>query len=90
MPVTVLATKLHIPPLRRKFVPRPRLFAQLDNGTQRKLTLISAPAGFGKSTLVAEWLAQRHALAAWFSLDEEDNDPLQFWTYIIASLKTLS
>jgi LuxR family maltose regulon positive regulatory protein len=87
VPVTVLTTKLHIPPVRREFVPRPRLFARLDDGTQQKLTLISAPAGFGKSTLVAEWLAQRLSHAAWVSLDEGENDPGQFWTYIIAALQ---
>jgi LuxR family maltose regulon positive regulatory protein len=90
MPITVLTTKLHIPPMRREFVPRPRLFVRLDDGTQRKLTLISAPAGFGKSTLVAEWLAQRPARAAWLSLEEDDNDPLQFWTYVIAAFQQIN
>jgi LuxR family maltose regulon positive regulatory protein len=90
MPITVLTTKLHVPPMRREFVPRPRLFARLDDGTQQKLTLISAPAGFGESTLVAEWLAHRPAGAAWLSLEEGDNDPLQFWTYVIAAFQQIN
>ena len=90
MPATILTTKLHVPAIRREFVPRPRLLAQLDAGTQRKLTLISAPAGFGKSTLVAEWLANGFSHVAWVSLDDGDNEARQFWMYVIAAFQQLN
>jgi LuxR family maltose regulon positive regulatory protein len=72
-------------------VPRPRLSEHLDRGAQSKLTLISAPAGFGKTTLLADWLAAAPAeqgSMAWLSLDAGDNDPSSFWTYVIAALQT--
>jgi LuxR family maltose regulon positive regulatory protein len=77
-------------------VPRPRLSERLDRGTASKLTLVSAPAGFGKTTLVTEWLAAGPAApaderaAAWLSLDRADNDPASFWTYVIAALRTVA
>jgi LuxR family maltose regulon positive regulatory protein len=80
----------------RGLVPRPRLSQRLDRGTTSKLMLISAPAGFGKTTLLTEWLAARPAgpaderLAAWLSLDRADNDPASFWTYVIAALQTVA
>ena len=93
---TILRTKLFIPPLRPNLVPRPRLIERLNQGLQlgRKLTLVSAPAGFGKTTLVSEWIAgceQIPACAgtAWLSLDEGDNDPTRFLAYLIAALQTL-
>ena len=70
----LLTTKLYIPQLSVNLVSRSRLYERLDEGLTRKLTLISAPAGFGKSTLVAEWLSERNHPAAWFSLDEGDNE----------------
>jgi LuxR family transcriptional regulator, maltose regulon positive regulatory protein len=110
MPTSILATKLFIPPPRPKSVLRPRLSARLDaglcqgQGFGRKLTLISAPAGFGKTTVVSEWLTERQrdeggkmkdeanlhpSKVAWLSLDEGDNDPARFLTYLIAALQTV-
>ncbi len=88
----LLTTKLYLPPARPTLVPRPRLKARLAQGLTRPLTLISAPAGFGKTTLVSEWCASeagRDFLLAWFSLDGDDNDPTRFLTYLIAALATL-
>lgn len=89
MPVStpILTTKLYIPPTRPDLVPRPRLIERLNDGLHRKLTLISAPAGFGKTTLVSDWLRQIDLPAAWLSLDEGDNDPTRFLTYFIAALR---
>ena len=89
MPDALLTTKLHIPQAALEFVPRPHLTARLNEGLRRKLTLVSAPAGFGKSTLVADWLAQSGLAAAWLSLDEGDNDPARFWAYVIAAVQTI-
>ncbi len=85
----ILATKLYTPPLRPKVISRPRLIERLNEGLHRKLTLISAPAGFGKTTLVSEWLAGCKQPAAWLSLDAADNDPARFLTYLVAALQTL-
>ena len=92
MSTPILATKLYIPPPRPKVVLRPRLIEQLNNGlaSGRKLTLISAPAGFGKTTLVSEWVAGCERPVAWLSLDEGDNDPTRFLTYLIAALQTIA
>ncbi len=76
----------------RSGTPRARLIERLDQGTERKLTLVSAPAGFGKSTVLAEWLAATPATerpAAWVSLDQSDNDPALFWAYFITALQTV-
>jgi LuxR family maltose regulon positive regulatory protein len=89
MATPILATKLYIPPPQPIVVTRPRLFQQLDEGLQRKLTLISAPAGFGKTTLISEWVAGREQPIAWLSLDEGDNDPVRFLTYLVAALQAL-
>ena len=87
----LLATKLNIPPPRPNLVPRPRLIERLDEGLcpGHRLTLISAPAGFGKTTLVTDWLHGVDWPSAWVSLDEADNDPVRFWTYVIAALQTM-
>ncbi|HEX6551158.1 MAG TPA: hypothetical protein VF026_00225, partial [Ktedonobacteraceae bacterium] len=88
----LLATKLHIPSLNHSLVPRPRLVERLNQGMGRKLTLISAPAGFGKTTLLCEWIqasAGREMPVAWISLDEGDNDPVRFGTYVCAALEQL-
>jgi LuxR family maltose regulon positive regulatory protein len=85
----LLTTKLYIPPLRSDFVPRPHLYHCLNQGSNRKLTLVSASAGFGKSTLVSGWLAESGLQAAWLSLDQGDNDPVRFWTYLIAAIQTI-
>jgi LuxR family maltose regulon positive regulatory protein len=84
----VLTTKLHIPRRRRRVVARPRLDERLGRSGDAALTLISAPAGFGKTTLVTEWLATTGGRSAWLSLDERDNDPVVFWTYVVAALRT--
>jgi LuxR family maltose regulon positive regulatory protein len=90
MPTFLLTTKFFIPPTRPELVPRPRLIEQLNEGLHRKLTLISAPAGFGKTTLVTEWLHNVRLDAkykiAWLSLDEGDNDYVRFLSYFIAAL----
>src|SRR5215467_13893909 len=86
----LLATKLYLPPLRRKVVSRSRLFERLDAGLYGKLTLISAPAGFGKTTLLSAWLARCERQAAWLSLDAGDNDPARFLTYLVAAVQTIS
>jgi LuxR family transcriptional regulator, maltose regulon positive regulatory protein len=86
----LLSTKLFIPPVRKNLVPRPRLVERLNEGLEGKLTLISAPAGFGKTTLVSEWLVGSQRPVAWLSLDEEDSEPLRFLTYLVAALQTIS
>jgi LuxR family maltose regulon positive regulatory protein len=86
----LLETKLHVPRRRRGLVARPRLLERLGRESEPKLTLVSAPAGFGKTTLLAEWLAAVSAggvAAAWLSLDKSDNDPALFWTYLIGALE---
>lgn len=85
----ILTTKLHIPPVRSQAVRRSRLFARLDAGLNRKLTLISASAGYGKTTLVSEWLADSKRPAAWLSLDEGDNDPARFLLHLVAAIKKI-
>ena len=85
----ILATKLYIPLPRAKIVLRPRLIEQLNKGLVGNLTLISAPAGFGKTTLVSEWVASCERPVAWLSLDEGDNDPARFITYLVKALQTI-
>jgi len=112
----LLTTKLHIPPVRPELILRPRLIDRLNEDVRRKLTLIAAPAGFGKTTLLSEWIqagvgsreygvGKQHEPAgeppstpysllptpspAWLSLDEDDNDPARFFTYLIAALETV-
>src|SRR5664279_2690495 len=87
----LLETKLHVPRRRRGLVARTRLNERLRRAAESTLTLVSAPAGFGKTTLLAEWLAAAPAdgrCAAWLSLDQRDNDPALFWTYLITALRT--
>ena len=92
MPAPILATKLYIPASRRRVVLRPRLVERLNEGLAagHKVTLVSAPAGFGKTTLVGEWVAGCGRPAAWLSLDEGDSDPNRFLTYLIAALQTVA
>jgi LuxR family maltose regulon positive regulatory protein len=85
----LLSTKLYIPPTRPQLVLRPRLIERLNESLHRKLTLISAPAGFGKTTLVSEWIASSTRPVAWLSLDEGDNDPTRFLAYLVAALQTV-
>jgi LuxR family maltose regulon positive regulatory protein len=91
MPSLLIKTKTNIPALKRDLVLRKRINEALSEGIRagRKLTLISAPAGFGKTTLVSEWIASREIPAAWISLDEGDGDAAHFLTYLIAALQTL-
>ena len=85
----LLTSKLFVPPLRPSLVPRPRLVELLNQGlaAKRKLTLVSAPAGFGKTTLVVDWLRQTRLPAAWLSLEEADNDLLRFLLYLGATFR---
>src|SRR6188472_25082 len=87
----LLETKLQAPRRRRDLVARPRLSERLSRVAESELTLISAPVGFGKTTLLADWLADSGSSgrsAAWLSLDQRDNDPALFWTYVVTALKT--
>jgi LuxR family transcriptional regulator, maltose regulon positive regulatory protein len=92
MAAAILVTKLYLPPPRPGMVPRPRLVARLDEGLAagRKLALVSAPAGFGKTTLMGEWVAGGGRPVAWLSLDEGDSDPARFLTYLVAALQTIA
>ena len=90
MSTPIPATKLYIPPPRLNVVRRPRLIARLNEGLRCKLIMISAPAGFGKSTLVSDWLAGCERPAAWLSLDAGENDPVRFLTYLVAALQTIA
>ena len=86
----LVASKIAVPRRRASWVTRPRLQERLARATQAPLTLVSAPAGFGKTTLLTEWVAAAQAGAAsfaWVSLDERDNDPAVFWTYVVAAVR---
>jgi LuxR family maltose regulon positive regulatory protein len=86
----LLETKVFIPKLRPGVVTRPRLSERLRRGAESRLTLISAPAGFGKTTLLTEWLSSTPERAvAWLSLDQSDSKPATFWTYVITALQTV-
>ncbi|MFQ5594399.1 MAG: LuxR C-terminal-related transcriptional regulator [Anaerolineae bacterium] len=97
MVVPILTTKLNIPlvrfdpstPLKTKLVSRPRLIDRLNAGLHCKLTLVSAPAGFGKTTLLSEWASNCDRPVAWVSLDPGDNDPVRFWAYFVTALQTI-
>jgi len=95
MTTPLLRTKLYIPPVRPELVSRPRLIERLNAGLHRKLTLVSAPAGFGKTTLLSEWIygtseATSPLPVAWLSLDEGDNDLVRFLMYLVAALQTVN
>lgn len=89
MTLPILSTKLHIPPNPQALVERNRLTAQLDAGARGKLILVSAPAGFGKTSLIAEWTHQNRDkyLVSWVHLDASDNELIRFFSYIIAALQ---
>lgn len=89
MTIPLVVTKIEIPPLRENRVLRPRLLAQLNAGLDRPLTLISSPAGFGKTTLLSEFAFECERPVAWFSIDEQDDDSQLFLSYMIASLEQL-
>jgi LuxR family maltose regulon positive regulatory protein len=86
--MALLETKLHVPRRRRGLISRPRLAERLSRGAEVTLTVLSAPAGFGKTTVLADWLAAPAGgrSAAWVSLDQRDNDPAVFWSYVVAAL----
>jgi len=88
-PASLLTTKLTVPPSRIDLVSRPRLIARVQAGLQRKLLLVIAPAGYGKTTLLGSWIAQSNMPVAWVSLDESDNDSIRFWSYVVAALNAL-
>ena len=87
MITNLLASKFYFPPHRPDLVPRPGLLENLDAGLHGKLTLVSAPAGFGKTTAVSEWLRYCGRPAAWLSVDKKDNDLSRFLIYLIAALQ---
>ncbi len=89
MITNLLASKFYIPPHRPDLVPRPGLLENLDAGLRGKLTLVSAPAGFGKTTVVSEWLRYCGRPAAWLSVDKNDNDLSRFLIYLIAALQRI-
>lgn len=85
----LINTKLNIPRIRKALVPRPRLLDRLSGGLQGKLALVSAPAGFGKTTLAIEWIQTLSGPVAWLTLDEGDNDPLRFINYLVKALQVI-
>jgi LuxR family maltose regulon positive regulatory protein len=91
MPGALLATKVYIPAPGYNLVDRPRLLARLDESLRPgcRLTLLSAPAGYGKTTLVCEWIRRSHLGAAWISLDEGDNDPSRFLSYLVLAVRSI-
>src|SRR5262245_55549502 len=96
MSITLLGTKLQIPPTGRAVIPRQRLLSQLESGMRGKLTLVLAPAGFGKTTLITSWIrglpeskVPVNPQAAWLSLDSNDDELNRFWSYCILALQTI-
>ena len=91
METPLLSTKLFIPPVRPGLVSRPRLVERLSESRDCPLIVVSAPAGFGKTTILTQWIAEKrpHGSTAWVSLDEGDGDPVRFWDYLIAALRRL-
>jgi LuxR family maltose regulon positive regulatory protein len=85
----ILRTKLHPPFLPTDLVPRPHLLARLEKGLSCSLTLVSAPAGYGKTTLLAAWVASSERRSAWLQLGEEDSDPVVFIGYLLTAVQTL-
>ncbi|MCB0117035.1 MAG: hypothetical protein KDD84_23205, partial [Caldilineaceae bacterium] len=90
MPTSILATKLFVPSPRPDLITRTRLIERLDAGRHRKLTLVCAPAGFGKTTLVTAWNATSPRPPAWLALDEEDSDATRFFAYFVSALRTVT
>ena len=83
----IIATKFYIPPVNPDLVIRPRLHALLAGGMHQPLILVSAPAGYGKSALVSDWVQQLNVPFAWLTLDEADDEPLRFFLYFAATLQ---
>jgi len=86
--LTLIQTKLHRPRLRTDLVARPRLLSQSECGVEHKVTLISAPAGYGKTTLLCQWLETCPHPSAWLSLDENDSDLVVFVSYLVGAVQT--
>src|ERR1044071_8421053 len=84
----LLNTKLNVPPVRPAHVRRAEPIQKLDKLRAYKLALIVASAGYGKTALVSEWIAQSSLRVVWFSIDAGDNDPVRFWDYVIAAIRT--
>jgi LuxR family maltose regulon positive regulatory protein len=85
----ILRTKLFVPRLRPEMVPRPHLISQISAGLHGKVTLISGPAGFGKTTLIADWIARTESVSVgWLSLEPADNDLPRFFAYLITALQS--
>ena len=89
MAIPLLRTKFYIPPTQPALVRRSRLTNLINESLARKLTVLSAPPGFGKTTLLSEWVPTSQRCVAWLCLEEADNDPIRFWSYFIAALQTL-
>ena len=89
MSTILLKTKIHVPSSRAELVPRSRLINLLEQGVRGKLTLVSAQAGFGKTTLISGWIGSSKLPAAWFSVDKKDNDAHRFWFYFANALQTI-
>jgi len=89
MAIPLLKTKFYVPLVRSDLVSRQRLIERMNTGMTRKLTLISAPAGFGKTTLLSEWIRQADGPVAWVSLDKGDNDPARFWVYFVTAVQMI-
>ncbi len=85
----MLLTKLHVPSSSVKLVHRTNLFDKLNKVLECKLALISAPAGFGKTTLISDWINQKKIPTAWYTLDKRDNDPVEFLSYIISGIQII-
>ncbi len=88
MTIPMISTKIQIPPVRPNTVARPRLTERLTAGVHRRLSVVSASAGYGKTTLISEWARRCGRPIAWLSLDEGDNDPVRFFAYLTAALKS--
>ncbi len=89
MPTPLIATKLYAPPAQARLTARPALWRRLDQAQTASFLLVSAPAGFGKTTLVVEWLRRTEQPFAWLSLEPDDDEPRRFWRYLIAAIQTL-
>ena len=89
MPLSLLSTKLAVPAFRRKLVSRPGLVERLNRGLEKKLVLISAPAGYGKTTLLCQWASTRAGPVGWVSLDRSDSDPAQFLGYLLSAVQKI-
>ncbi len=89
MKLPILVTKLFIPPLQSKTVLRQRLIEKLNDGAKRKLTLVSASAGFGKTLLLSQWIENYNYSVAWISLDQEHNDITRFLIYLLGALQSI-